>query len=124
MLLVCWIPILHFVSDIECAAPDTPSGGTRSYSCTTLNCAATFACSSGYERVSGSTSRTCGGVGVWSGSDLVCRSASFSVHSDSYKTCLSHTHFRFLYFHLGSRVKRRLSSGDIILHYRLETRFA
>jgi len=57
---------------VSCGTPPTISHAARSGSTFTYQASVTYSCNSGYQRSSGSTTRTCGSNKAWSGSNLVC----------------------------------------------------
>eukprot|EP00117_Sycon_ciliatum_P048173 scpid2370/ scgid5761/ Sushi, von Willebrand factor type A, EGF and pentraxin domain-containing protein 1; CCP module-containing protein 22; Polydom; Selectin-like osteoblast-derived protein; Serologically defined breast cancer antigen NY-BR-38 len=56
---------------IDCLEPATPADGTASFTTTTLDSVARFACNPGFSLV-GATSRTCQATGQWSGAEPRC----------------------------------------------------
>ena len=64
-ILISW-NIVH-----DCGGLKNPENGRVSFDLTTFKSVATYACDSGFE-ISGPSSRTCNGSGLWSGSSTVC----------------------------------------------------
>ncbi|MBI5498035.1 MAG: choice-of-anchor D domain-containing protein [Deltaproteobacteria bacterium] len=56
---------------VDCGSLTNPSNGTVSAPTTTFGATATYACNTGYN-ISGSSTRTCGAGGTWSGSAPTC----------------------------------------------------
>jgi len=61
---------------VSCGTPPSISHTQRTGTTYTYQASVTYACSTGYQIVSGSTKRTCGSNKVWSGSNLVCTKVS------------------------------------------------
>ena len=93
------VVLLMFPSAVDCPPLMNPTGGSVSVSGLRQGSTATYSCNVGYDLM-GDSSRTCGGTGMWTGSEPVCQRESLLSHFQnrlqqySYTSNLSPTYRR------------------------------
>ena len=71
--------ILKLISVVSCGDPGSINNADKSGSTYTYNSQVTYTCQTGYEKTSGSLTRTCQADGSWNGTAPVCSSKIFIV---------------------------------------------
>ena len=64
--------VLFLPAVVTCPTLTDPTNGIVDVPSNNLESTATYACDTGYNLTGGSSIRTCGSDGVWSGSDPTC----------------------------------------------------